>query len=116
MSTTHPDFTGRVAIVTGASRGIGRAAATRLYERGAAVAVNARDETRAQAVVDSLGVRAFAVSGDITVADAPEEIVRRTIERFGRVDILVNNAALAHSTRFPDLSLDEWRATIEVNL
>src|SRR5437868_10087208 len=116
MSTSHPDFAGRVAIVTGASRGIGRAAATRLYERGASVAVNTRDETRAQTVVDALGVRAFAVAGDITMAEAPEEIVRRTIERFGRVDILVNNAALARSTRFPDLSLEEWQATIEVNL
>ena len=72
--------------------------------------------SRAQSVVDTLGVQAFAASGDITMADAPEEVVRRTIERFGRVDILVNNAALAHSTRFPDLTLDEWRATIEVNL
>ena len=116
MSSTQPDFAGRVAIVTGAARGIGRAAATRLYERGASVAVNTRDESRARDVVEGLGVHALAVPADITASGAPEDVVRRTIERFGRVDILVNNAALARSTRFPDLSLEEWRATVEVNL
>lgn len=114
--TGHADFAGRVAIVTGAARGIGRAAATRLYERGASVAVNARDESRASAVVNGLGVRAFAIGGDITAEHAPESMVQRTLDRFGRIDILVNNAALARSTRLPDLTLDEWRTTMEVNL
>ncbi|MEO8621202.1 MAG: 3-oxoacyl-ACP reductase family protein [bacterium] len=110
------DFTGRVAIVTGASRGLGRAAAQRLYERGASVAVNVRDWPRAQDIVDSLGERAFAVPGDIAAHGMPNEIVQQTLERFGRVDILVNNAALARSTRFADLSADEWREALEVNL
>jgi NAD(P)-dependent dehydrogenase (short-subunit alcohol dehydrogenase family) len=64
----------------------------------------------------SIGERAFAVPGDVAARDVPEEIVRRTLERFGRVDILVNNAALARSTRFPDLSADEWRQALEVNM
>ena len=110
------DFTGRVAIITGAARGLGRAAAARLYERGASVAVNVRDQKRATDVAESLGERAIAVPGDIAAAGVPEEIVRRTLERFGRVDILVNNAALAQSTRFPDLTADEWRRALEVNL
>jgi 3-oxoacyl-[acyl-carrier protein] reductase len=110
------DFTGRVAIVTGAARGLGRAAAQRLYERGAAVAVNVRDEARAMAVAKSLGDRAFAAPGDIATAGVPETIAERTLDRFGRIDILVNNAALARSTRFPDLSADEWRQAMEVNL
>ncbi|HTE45280.1 MAG TPA: SDR family NAD(P)-dependent oxidoreductase [Gemmatimonadaceae bacterium] len=114
--TATADFTGRVAIVTGASRGLGRAAAARLYERGASVAINVRDRERAEAVAQSLGDRAFAVPGDIAANGAPDDIVRRTLERFGRVDILVNNAAMARSTRFGDLSADEWRETIEVNL
>ena len=110
------DFAGRVAIVTGAARGLGRAAAERLYERGASVAVNVRDAERAAAIANSLGDRALAVPGDITGDGAPEEIVRRTLERFGRVDILVNNAAFARSTRFPDLSAQEFREALEVNL
>jgi NAD(P)-dependent dehydrogenase (short-subunit alcohol dehydrogenase family) len=110
------DFTGRVAIVTGASRGLGRAAAARFHELGASVAVNVRDRERAESVAASIGERAFAVPGDIAGEGVPEELVRLTLERFGRVDILVNNAALALSTRFHDLSADEWRAALEVNL
>jgi NAD(P)-dependent dehydrogenase (short-subunit alcohol dehydrogenase family) len=110
------DFNGRVAIVTGAARGLGRAAAERLHERGASVAVNVRDAERAESVARSIGERAFGVPGDLAADGAPEEIVRLTLERFGRVDILVNNAAVARSTRFPVLSADEWRLAIEVNL
>ena len=110
------DFEGRVAIVTGAARGLGRAAAERMHERGAAVAVNVRDAERARSIVDSLGERALAVPGDIAAAGVPDDIVGRTLERFGRVDILVNNAAFARSTRFGDLSADEWRQALEVNL
>jgi len=110
------DFTGRVAIVTGAWRGLGRAMAERLYERGASVAVNVRDAARAEEVATALGERALAVPGDITAPGAPDDIVGRTLARFGRVDVLVNNAALALSTRFEQLSADEFRAALEVNL
>ena len=110
------DFEGRVAIVTGAARGLGRAAAARLYERGASVVVNVRDAARAEGVAKSMGPRALGVVGDITETGVPEEIVRRAKERFGRVDILVNNAALATSTRFPNLEVDEWRLALEVNM
>lgn len=110
------DFAGRVAIVTGAARGLGRAAAERLHERGASIAIHARDRERAESVARSIGERAFAVPGDLTAPDVPEQIVRETVERFGRVDILVNNAALARTTRFPDLTAEEWRLALEVNM
>ena len=67
------DFAGRVAIVTGAARGLGRAAAHRLYERGASVAINVRDRARAEAVAATLGGRALAVPGDITAEGLPDE-------------------------------------------
>ena len=110
------DFTGRVVIVTGAARGLGLAAATRFYERGASVAVNVRDRARAEATAKALGERAIAVPGDVAATGVPDEIARLTMERFGRIDILVNNAALARSTRFSELVAEEWRQAIEVNL
>ena len=114
--TPQNDFVGRVAIVTGAARGLGLAAAERLYERGASVVINVRDRERAEAAARSLGERAIAVPGDVAAPEVADDIVRRTLERFGRVDILVNNAAMARSTRFPDLTVEEWRRALEVNL
>src|SRR6266850_5055218 len=112
----NADFAGRVAVVTGAWRGLGRAAAARLHERGASVAVNVRNRERAEALAKEIGERALAVPGDVAADGVPDEIARRTLERFGRIDILVNNAALPLSTRFDDLTADEWRRAIEVNL
>jgi NAD(P)-dependent dehydrogenase (short-subunit alcohol dehydrogenase family) len=116
LSGVQRDFDGRVAIVTGAARGLGRAAALRLHERGASVAVNVRDAERANELASLLGDRGLAVPGDIAKAGVPESIVARTFEKFGRVDIVVNNAAVARSTRFADLTPDEWRETLEVNM
>ncbi len=115
MSPEFPqDFAGRVALVTGASRGLGRAAALRLIERGAKVAINVRDQARAEAVAKEIG--AYAVPGDVVAAGVPEAIVARTIAQFGRLDILVNNAAHARGTRFEQLTAEEWREAIEVNM
>jgi NAD(P)-dependent dehydrogenase (short-subunit alcohol dehydrogenase family) len=110
------DFVGRVAIVTGAWRGLGRAAVTRLHERGASVAVNVRDRERAGALAEEIGERAFAVPGDIAADGVPDEIARRTVDHFGRIDIVINNAALPLSTRFAELTAEEWRRALEVNL
>src|SRR5262252_6881128 len=102
----NADFAGRVAVVTGARRGLGRAAAARLHERGASVAVNVRNREHAEAVAREIGERAFATPGDVAADGVPDEIARRTIERFGRIDILVNNAALPLSTRLPNLTAE----------
>jgi NAD(P)-dependent dehydrogenase (short-subunit alcohol dehydrogenase family) len=109
-------FRGRVAIVTGAARGLGRAAAERLHEQGASVAIHVRDLPRAAAVADALGERALAVDGDLARDGVPADIVRRTVDRFGRVDVLVNNAALPLTTRFERIGAEEWRRALEVNL
>jgi len=116
MASATPEFTGRVALVTGAARGLGLAAVRRLHELGASVAVNVRDAERADAIAAALGDRAFAVAGDVAGEGMPAAMVRATLERFGRLDILVNNAAVARSTRFAELTPAEWRLALEVNL
>ncbi|HEX5474088.1 MAG TPA: SDR family oxidoreductase [Vicinamibacterales bacterium] len=110
------DFAGRVAIVTGAARGLGRAVAARLHERGASVAVNVRGRVRAERVARGIGEDVLPVDGDVAAEGIPGAIVAQVIERFGRVDILVNNAALPLTTRFEHISAEEWRQAMEVNL
>ncbi len=110
------DFIGRVALVTGASRGLGRATVARLLERGASVAINVRDPARADSLAREFGDRALAVPGDITGPGVPGAMVAQVVERFGRLDILVNNAAHALGTRFEHLTPEEWRLALEVNL
>ncbi len=113
---TTRDFAGRVALVTGAARGLGRAAAARLHERGASVAVNVRGEDRAEQAAREIGEGVLAVPGDVAIAGGPEAMVRQTLDRFGRIDILINNAALPLTTRFERISAEEWRQVMEVNL
>jgi 3-oxoacyl-[acyl-carrier protein] reductase len=110
------DFAGRVALVTGAFRGFGFATAGRLASRGASVAVHVRDPERAEIAARRLGSRGFAVPGDLENPSEIQGIVSRTLERFGRIDILVNNAAAAFSTRFENITEEEWRRTFEVNV
>jgi NAD(P)-dependent dehydrogenase (short-subunit alcohol dehydrogenase family) len=110
------DFTGRVALITGASRGLGRAAAGRLLERGAAVAINVRDRARAEATARELGGSSIAVDGDLEEEGVAASLVQRTLAEFGRLDILVNNAALPLTTRFEHITAAEWRRAVEVNL
>ena len=110
------DLTGRVALVTGASRGFGLATAKRLAERGAAVAVHVRDAERAETAARQVGDRGFPVPGDLEDPADLRAIVDRTLDRFGRVDVLVNNAAMALTTRFEKITEEEWRRTFDVNV
>ena len=115
MAEASPqDFAGRVALITGAARGLGRAVAVRLIERGAQVAINVRGRARAEAVAAEIG--AFAVPGDVAEPGMPARLVAATVARFGRLDVLVNNAAFAHTTRFEQLTLEQWRTALEVNM
>jgi len=110
------DFADRAALVTGASRGLGRAVAERLLARGASVAVNVRDRARAEATVRELGGPSVAVPGDLENEGVAEAIVAKALAEFGRLDILINNAALPFTTRFEQITPDEWRRAVEINL
>jgi NAD(P)-dependent dehydrogenase (short-subunit alcohol dehydrogenase family) len=98
-STWSADLTGRSAVVTGASSGIGVAIARGLADAGAAVALVGRDERRLGASADAIreqGGRCCSIAVDITDDAAPETIVDRTVEAFGSIDVLVNNAGVFH--------------------
>lgn len=110
------DFTGRVVMITGASRGLGRATAERFLARGAQVAVNVRTQDRAAALAQELGGNCFPVGGDIRDSQVVREAVAEIGKRFGSLDVLVNNAAIVSPTRFEQLTEEEWRATLETNL
>jgi NAD(P)-dependent dehydrogenase (short-subunit alcohol dehydrogenase family) len=110
------DFSGRVVVVTGAARGLGRATARYFLEHGARVAVNVRTRERAEATASDLGPAALAAPGDIRDAAAVRAIVELVVGRLGRLDVLVNNAAVARSTRFEQIEEREWRDAIDVNL
>lgn len=112
-------LTGRVAVITGGSRGIGAATAGALAERGAAVVVSGRDGDRLQAVVKDLegrGVSALGVVADVARREDADRLVDATKERFGRIDVLVNNAGMIRDGLLVRMRDEDWDRVIEVNL
>ncbi len=111
---------GRVAIVTGGNRGIGAAIALAFASAGADVAILARDMGAADGVareIEQRGRAALAIHCDVTRAEQVQTAVQRVLDRFGRLDVLVNNAgASPHDKPFLDISAQEWDAVIAVNL
>lgn len=111
-------LTGRTAIVTGAARGIGKAIAQRLAEAGASVAVAdvlaERDETAAEIVAQ--GGRAIAVDTDVSQDEAVRDLVARTLDEFGQIDILASNAAVEFRGPFEEVKDDEWTRLYDVNV
>src|ERR1700731_2663751 len=114
------ELTGKVAIVTGAGRNIGRAIALTLAEGGASVMVNARgNRTEAEAVmreIESAGGKALVHLGDVADAAAVQAMADMAVKQLGRIDILVNNAALRHEKPFGEMSYAEWREILDVTL
>lgn len=108
---------GRVAIVTGASRGLGAAMALALAEAGGDVALTARgDLHEVQERIERLGRRTIAIHADLSDRSAPQTILDETQRAFGRADILVNNAGIIRRASFLDYSDEDWDAVIDVNL
>ena len=110
---------GRVAVVTGASSGIGEACAVAFAAKGAKVVLAARRAERLASLVDRIegaGGEALAVATDVTDEAAVDDLFARAVERFGTVDVLVNNAGIADSTPVDEMALETWRKVIETNL
>ncbi len=113
---------GRVAIVTGAGQGIGRTLARAFAERGATAVIAELDPARADAVADEVaqaGGKAIAVPVDVADPAATEAMAARVIEETGRIDVLVNNAAIFSTLRmrpFDEIPLDEWERVLRVNV
>jgi 3-oxoacyl-[acyl-carrier protein] reductase len=120
MSASSLPLDGQVAVVTGASRGIGRAVAIALAAAGAQVVVNyARSGTAAEAVVAQIvaeGGNAIAIQADVSQADQVDALINSTVEKLGRVDILVNNAGITRDTLLLRMKPEDWQAVIDLNL
>jgi 3-oxoacyl-[acyl-carrier protein] reductase len=114
------DLSGKTALVTGGSRGIGRAIVTRLATQGADVAFtykgNAAAAAETVAAVEALGRRALSIQADCSQSDAAEPVVKQVLEAFGKVDILVNNAGVTRDDLIMRMTEEAWREVLETNL
>lgn len=114
------DLKGKVAIVTGGSRGIGREIASQLAQRGADVAINYRSRSAdADDVVKELGdlgIRSMAVQADLSDMSAARNLIRKVNEDWGRVDILINNAGITRDKAMKNLTDEDWTDVLDTNL
>lgn len=114
------ELTGKVAVVTGAGRNIGRAIALTLAEGGASILINARsNRAEAEAVageIESAGRKAQVHIGDVADAGAVQAMADAAMKHFGRIDCLVNNAALRREKKFAEMDYREWREILDVTL
>jgi 3-oxoacyl-[acyl-carrier protein] reductase len=114
------DLGGKSAVVTGGSRGLGRAIALRLATQGADVAISYRGNeaaaTETVAAIEALGRRALAVAADVRDPAAAERLIAAALDAFGKIDILVNNAGITKDDLIMRMSLDAWRDVLETNL
>lgn len=110
---------GKVALVTGASSGLGRAVAIALAEAGADVAVHARTDANAEttcSAVGDIGRRTVSVAGDMSDTQTPARVVEEVVSKLNRIDILINNAGMIRRSPAVDYSEEDWSTVIQVNL
>ncbi|MGE5723396.1 MAG: SDR family NAD(P)-dependent oxidoreductase [Sphingomonadales bacterium] len=107
---------GKVAIITGAASGMGACEAGMFAAEGARVVATDIDEAGVREVVRGIGANAIALRHDVTREDEWAGVVEAALDAFGRIDVLVNNAAIHYETRFADITLDEWRRVLAVDL
>ena len=110
---------GKLAFVTGASVGLGQAMAIALAEAGADVVCHCHFEGEAEetcAAIKKLGRRTFSISGDMSDKGVPKRLIDETVERFGRIDVLINNAGMIRRAPAVDFSEEDWSIVLEVNL
>jgi NAD(P)-dependent dehydrogenase (short-subunit alcohol dehydrogenase family) len=115
----YPDLKGKVVIVTGARRGMGKSHAIAFAKEGAKVVVSDISLEDCQKVVDEIkksGGEAMAIKCDVTKKKEVEEMVKKTIEKWGKIDILVNNAGICQFKPFLELAEEEWDRTLDINL
>jgi NAD(P)-dependent dehydrogenase (short-subunit alcohol dehydrogenase family) len=114
------NFSGKVAVITGSGSGLGRGIALRFAEAGASVVVHYRSsESGAQGIVQQIiegGGRAIAAPGDLSKADGATTLIRRTVEAFGRLDVLINNAGIYPRASILEMKPEQWDAVIDSNL
>jgi NADP-dependent 3-hydroxy acid dehydrogenase YdfG len=110
---------GKVVVITGASSGLGEAAARLLCAEGASVVLGARRSDRLRSLADELnrhGGKALAVATDVTLRDQVKKLLDKAIENFGRVDVMINNAGIMPRAPLERLTIDDWDRTIDVNI
>src|SRR6201997_4638625 len=113
------DLTGRVAIVTGGSIGLGRQMAEGLAEMGANLVLCARKKERCHQAAEELqqlGVKTIALGCDVKNPDSIQEMVEATLSKFGRIDVLINNAGISWGAPVEEMRLEDWNKVIETNL
>jgi NADP-dependent 3-hydroxy acid dehydrogenase YdfG len=110
------DLTGTVALVTGASSGIGDATARELANRGASVALVARRRDRLEQLAQEIGGNALVIEADVSQRDQAEQAVQRTVDELGRLDTLVNNAGVMLLGPVEHAPVEEWERMLSVNL
>ena len=112
-------FAGQVVVITGAARGIGKACALRFAQEGAHVAcmdLLAEDNEAAAAECTSLGVEALALTCDVTDRDSVQDAIQATLERWGRIDVLITAAGIYSGSPLTEVSLEQWQRLIDINL
>ncbi len=112
-------LSGRTAVVTGSTRGIGRAIAEKLAQEGAVVIVSGRSQEQADQVaadIEAAGGKAIGVAADVADPESAEALIKAAIDKTGRIDILVNNAGITRDNLFMRMKQDEWNAVLDVNL